>query len=361
MNEKKICIHCKSEIDSNAKFCRKCGAMQKENKEPEKSEISKKKKWIVPIVIVTLTIIIGAIVLLIKGSSASKKSIEKKLQNSYWYLSLLDNTAYLKFEFHDNGMCDVTVLTKAISLPIVSSAWKYDHSSKKLKVGLSDLTDEITDDPFSDEDDVLVFAYIESGDFFELESEDFFGDPEEIGLFFDTLIGRFFSCNINYETLDAEAYIHLKTIDCGPGDYRGEYSTMIDVLGDTFTENIEKSKKQKDESAIEEIRSQMEIVLWENIDYWDIGAVITYNDITNMDISITEPDNVVVDSKTTEEEVRAFLETVASEVDDYAFTSKIYNANPKVTYVIENERVKVYRDALREIPSTSYKDDSASK
>ena len=101
----------------------------------------------------------------------------------------------------------------------------------------------------------------------------------------------------------------------------------------------------------------MEIVLWENIDYWDIGAVITYNDITNMDISITEPDNVIVDSKTTEEEVRAFLETVASEVDDYAFTSKIYNANPKVTYVIENERVKVYRDALREIPSTSYEED----
>ena len=182
--------------------------------------------------------------------------------------------AYLKFEFHDNGMCDVTVLTKSISLPIASSEWQYEYSSKKLKVDLQDLTTDITDDPFGDEDEVLVFAYIESGDFFELESENYLGDAEEMGLFYDTLIGEFFSCNINYETLDAEVYIHLKTIDCGPRDYRGEYGTMVDVLGYTFTENIEKSKKQKDESAIEEIRSQMEIVLWENIDYWDIGVAL---------------------------------------------------------------------------------------
>lgn len=316
-----------------------------------------KKKIILIICIFTMLFSLTAC----KGTPATKNTVEKKLQNSYWYIGLLDNTAYLKFEFHDNGVCDITVLTKAISLPIASSAWKYDYGSKKLKVGLRDLTTDITDDPFEDEDDVLVFAYIESGDFFELESENYLGDAEEMGLFYDTLIGEFFSCNKNYETLDAEAYIHLKTIDCGPGDYRGEYSTMIDVLGDTFTSNIEKTTKQKDESAIEEIRNQMEIVLWENIDYWDIGAVITYNDITNMDISIMEPDSIVVDSETTEEEVRAFLETVASEVDDYEFTSKIYIANPKVTYVIENERVKVYRDALREIPSTSYDEDDEPK
>ena len=269
-----------------------------------------------------------------KGTPATKDTIEKKLQNSYWYLSLLDNTAYLKFEFHNDGVCDFMIFSKETSEQNEPTKWRYDHERKKLIIG-------------NDDEEGMVFAYNEMGDFFDLEYENFFGFNEG---FIGNIAGKFFSCDKKYEILDAEAYIYLKTIACGKGDYRGEYSK----IKDPFAENIEKSKKQKDESDIEEIRSQMEIVLWENIDYWDIGAVITYNDITNMDISITEPDNVVVDSKTTEQEVRAFLETVASEVDDYAFTSKIYIANPKVIYVIENERVKVYRAALGEIPPTSY-------
>lgn len=62
MKDKKICPQCKSEISVEAKFCGKCGAVQIENKETKPSDSSKKKKWIIPVAIILLAIVVGVTV-----------------------------------------------------------------------------------------------------------------------------------------------------------------------------------------------------------------------------------------------------------------------------------------------------------
>ena len=124
-------------------------------------------------------------------------------------------------------------------------------------------------------------------------------------------------------------------------------AVLMGILVPTLVKNVEKSKKQKDESAIEEIRSQMQNTLADP-KFSHIGATITYEDKTNKDISITTPDGNTIDSATVAKDLTDFLTEVSSNVDDYAFASKDYKANPKVVYVIESERVKVYRAAADE-------------
>jgi type IV pilus assembly protein PilA len=124
-------------------------------------------------------------------------------------------------------------------------------------------------------------------------------------------------------------------------------AVLMGILVPTLVKNVEKSKKQKDESAIEEIRSQMQNSLADP-KFSHIGATITYEDKTNKDISITSPDGSTHDTATSDDDVTKFLAEVSTNVDDYDFTSKDYKADPKVVYVIENERVKVYRAAAKE-------------
>ena len=59
-------------------------------------------------------------------------------------------------------------------------------------------------------------------------------------------------------------------------------AVLMGILVPTLVKNVEKSKKQKDESAIEEIRSQMQNSLADP-DYSHITAEITYN-TTKIDI-----------------------------------------------------------------------------
>lgn len=124
-------------------------------------------------------------------------------------------------------------------------------------------------------------------------------------------------------------------------------AVLMGILVPTLVKNVEKSKKQKDESAIEEIRSQMQNSLADPA-YSHIGATLEYNDTTNKDITITSPDKQGTDTATSTTDMTNFLAEVASNIDDYAFTSKAYKADPKVVYVIGSERVKVYRSAAKE-------------
>jgi type IV pilus assembly protein PilA len=124
-------------------------------------------------------------------------------------------------------------------------------------------------------------------------------------------------------------------------------AVLMGILVPTLVKNVEKSKKQKDESAIEEIRSQMQNSLADP-DYSHIGATITYNDTTGKKISIKSPKSTTIDGATLATELTSFLTEVSTNVDDYAFTSKDYKANPLVVYVIESEKVKVYRAAASE-------------
>lgn len=122
-------------------------------------------------------------------------------------------------------------------------------------------------------------------------------------------------------------------------------AVLMGILVPTLVKNVEKSKKQKDASAIEEIRSTMVTTLADPT-YSDIEATITYNDRTNKKIVVNGGTPTVPSgSATTTADITAFLTAVSADVDDWTFTSKAYKAKPSVTYVIHDQKVTVYREA----------------
>lgn len=117
-------------------------------------------------------------------------------------------------------------------------------------------------------------------------------------------------------------------------------AVLMGILVPTLVKNVEKSKKQKDASAIEEIRSTMVTTLADPT-YSDLEAKITYNDEDNKKIIITSP----TPAPTAESDLAKFLTAVKADVDDWTFTSKAYKAKPSVTFVIHDQKVTVYREA----------------
>lgn len=122
-------------------------------------------------------------------------------------------------------------------------------------------------------------------------------------------------------------------------------AVLMGILVPTLVKNVEKSKKQKDTSAVEEIRTTMVTNLADPL-YSDLEATITYNgtDSNSKKITITTPDYV---SEATPD-LEKFLAAVSSDVKDWTFTSKDYKAKPKVTFVIKDQMVTTYSDALGE-------------
>lgn len=122
-------------------------------------------------------------------------------------------------------------------------------------------------------------------------------------------------------------------------------AVLMGILVPTLVKNVEKSKKQKDTSAVEEIRTTMVTNLADPL-YSDLEATITYNgaDPNSKKITITAPDKLP--AATTD--LGKFLAAVSSDVKDWTFTSKDYKAKPKVTFVIKDQMVTTYSDALGE-------------
>lgn len=126
-------------------------------------------------------------------------------------------------------------------------------------------------------------------------------------------------------------------------------AVLMGILVPTLVKNVEKSKKQKDASAIEEIRSTMVTTLADPT-YSDIEATIVYND-TTIDIDDPGPTGkITAVSPITDDEVKTFLTAVSADVKDWKFTSKAYKAKDKnkVTFVIKDQMVTVYREAENE-------------
>lgn len=119
-------------------------------------------------------------------------------------------------------------------------------------------------------------------------------------------------------------------------------AVLMGILVPTLVKNVEKSKKQKDRNAIEEIRNTMVTNLADPL-YSDLEATITYNgtDTESNEITITTPDDVP--AATTD--LGKFLAAVSSDINDWTFTSKDYKTKSKVTFVIKDQQVTVYRDA----------------
>lgn len=120
-------------------------------------------------------------------------------------------------------------------------------------------------------------------------------------------------------------------------------AVLMGILVPTLVKNVEKSKKQKDASAIEEIRSTMVTTLADPT-YSDIEATIVYDGTT---IDVDTPQKITAVKPITEDEVKTFLTAVSADVKDWKFTSKAYKADDgdQVTFVISGQMVTVYREA----------------
>lgn len=118
-------------------------------------------------------------------------------------------------------------------------------------------------------------------------------------------------------------------------------AVLVGILVPTLVKNVEKSKKQKDASAIEEIRSTMVTTLADPT-YSDIEATIVYDGTT---IDIDTPKSISAVKPITDTEVKTFLTAVSADVKDWKFTSKAYKADDEVTFVISGQMVTVYREA----------------
>lgn len=117
-------------------------------------------------------------------------------------------------------------------------------------------------------------------------------------------------------------------------------AVLMGILVPTLVKNVEKSKKQKDASAIEEIRTTMVTNLADPT-YSDLEATIVYDAQT---LEITKG-TVTVSGSTTAADVSSFLTAVSGDVKDWKFTSKAYKAKDKVTFVIKDQMVTTYREA----------------
>lgn len=118
-------------------------------------------------------------------------------------------------------------------------------------------------------------------------------------------------------------------------------AVLMGILVPTLVKNVEKSKKQKDASAIEEIRSTMVTTLADPT-YSDIEATIVYDGTT---IDVDTPKTIKAVKPITDAEVKKFLTAVSADVKDWKFTSKAYKADDQVTFVISGQMVTVYREA----------------
>lgn len=121
-------------------------------------------------------------------------------------------------------------------------------------------------------------------------------------------------------------------------------AVLMGILVPTLVKNVEKSKKQKDASAIEEIRSTMVTTLADPT-YSDIEATIVYDGTT---IDVDTPKTITPVEPITDAEVKTFLTAVSADVKDWKFTSKAYKADDQVTFVISGQMVTVYREAEAE-------------
>lgn len=117
-------------------------------------------------------------------------------------------------------------------------------------------------------------------------------------------------------------------------------AVLMGILVPTLVKNVEKSKKQKDASAIEEIRTTMVTNLADPT-YSDLEATIVYD---AQILEITKG-GVTVSGSTTAADVSSFLAAVSGDVKDWKFTSKAYKAKDKVTFVIKDQMVTAYREA----------------
>lgn len=117
-------------------------------------------------------------------------------------------------------------------------------------------------------------------------------------------------------------------------------AVLMGILVPTLVKNVEKSKKQKDISGIEEIRSQFEKCLADE-NYSSIEGSVAYSS-GKVDVSTgatTAPTGLTASSSAAGTNVVAkYFAEVSGQITDYTCKSKEYSG-ATVTYYFKDERV----------------------
>lgn len=259
---KNFCSNCGTKLESNSKFCIKCGANISAISDVQTKPKSKKAPLIIGIIVAAVlslsAVILGVFKLYKAINSDSKeperdenngthisqddKELEDRLLDKYWYLCF--NTAYMRIEFQEDGICDILVFTKSTSVEIKGN-WEYDKAEEII---------DIMDDGY--EFDHIYLSYNASEDCFQyIYPDDLDYEGQE-----DTEDWKMVYCNKRFDILDEEAYNCLNSILYGEGDYTAEFESLFDPL--------EETRIQKDKYAIDELRRAISLQLaytWENV------------------------------------------------------------------------------------------------
>lgn len=113
-------------------------------------------------------------------------------------------------------------------------------------------------------------------------------------------------------------------------------AVLMGILVPTLVRNVEKSKKQKDLNAIEEIRNTMQLSLADD-KFSQITATVTFSS-GNLTVSTMSDGDGSVDSCWSD-----YVTEVSSQIKDYQCKSKAYK-NATVTITIGNELVYFIAD-----------------
>ena len=109
-------------------------------------------------------------------------------------------------------------------------------------------------------------------------------------------------------------------------------AVLMGILVPTLVRNVEKSKRQKDLSGIEEVRSTMQVALADE-DFSDITTTVTFSS-GELKISTMSPATGTVDANIWEK----YRAEVSSQIKDYKCKSKAYR-NATITITIKDESV----------------------
>ena len=116
-------------------------------------------------------------------------------------------------------------------------------------------------------------------------------------------------------------------------------AVLLGVLVPTLVRYVEKTKVQKDESAVEEIRAQFQTTLADPA-YSDIGGTVSYNTDGTINITAGTPSLTGADDAT----IAAYLKEVSQNLDGkdtytFNYTSKAHKSATTV-FTITNQTVE---------------------
>ncbi len=203
----------------------------------------------------------------------TEMTMEEKLLSDYWYFNAIEIFGcFFKVEFEEDGTFQVEYLPKSNNeelleiygeFGLLEGEWEYSAKRKELSIELP-YTDEEFEFSFDESDGWFHISY-ELEDFFDLFGEEIPDEGEleegfeEFYKFLEDGIDCYvFSSEHNYKNLDEETYDEFLSDFYDENDY-SELYYELDMMEKSIELNVEKTRIQKDKSAIGELHHAIEL------------------------------------------------------------------------------------------------------